>query len=71
MQAFYVLPNLEEVKILHTVTDIRPYAFAKCPKLKKVHIDRELFEFDNYEIDNAVVLWTGVFDDTEYAGDPT
>lgn len=77
MQAFYDLPNLEEVKISHTVTDIRPYAFANCPKLKKVHIDRELFEFDNYEIDikyapyNAVVLWTGVFEDTEYAGNPT
>ena len=77
MQAFYDLPNLEEVKIPYSVTDIRPYAFANCPKLKKVHMSREPFEIDNYEVDfkyvpqNAVVLWKGVFDDTAYAGDPS
>lgn len=74
MQAFYNLPNLVEVEIPYSVTDIRPYAFAECPNLEKVSIEKEIFEIQNdysdvkYAPRNSVILWKGVFDNTAYKG---
>lgn len=75
MQAFYNLPNLVEVEIPSSVTDIRPYAFAECPNLVKVNIGRKIFEIQNdysevkYAPRNSVILWKGVFDNTAYKRD--
>lgn len=75
MQAFYNLPNLEEAVIPSSVTDIRPYAFAECPKLERVSIGRKMFQIKNdysevkYAPRNSVIIWKGVFDNTAYQGD--
>lgn len=74
MHAFYNLPNLENAIIPATVTDIRPYAFAECPKLERVSIGRKMFEIKNdysevkYAPRNSVIIWQGVFDNTAYQG---
>ncbi len=71
MHAFWGLENLEEVIIPQSVTDIRPGAFANCPKLANVKIVRDTYEIGDFKQKNSapkdcVILWSGAFDDTPW-----
>lgn len=69
MQSFYQYPNIEEVIIPESVTDIRPSVFEGCHKLKNVKICKEVFTIIPYTDrkhapSNSIVLWSNAFYDS-------
>lgn len=71
MHAFYNLPNLEEIKIPFSVTNIRAGAFGKCPKLRSVSFSRKIFEISDFKQksrapEKCVIIWPGAFEDTPW-----
>lgn len=74
MHAFYDLPNLEELKIPCSVTDIRTGAFENCQKLTNVEISRQITEIEDYKQKanaprNSVILWPAAFKNTPWNQD--
>ena len=74
MHAFYDLPNLEELKIPCSVTDIRTGAFENCQKLTNVEISRQITEIEDYKQKanaprNSVILWPAAFKNTPWDQD--
>ncbi len=71
MHAFYDLPNLEEVRIPQSVTNIRAGAFGNCPNLRTVTLSRKIAEISDYRQKAAVpadcvVLWPEAFANTPW-----
>lgn len=72
MQSFYQYPNIEEVIIPESVTDIRPSVFEGCCKLKNVKMCKEVFTIipftdRKYAPSNSIVLWSNAFFMTPWA----